>query len=161
VSENELTPLSRQVVDTLKRQEETVAAAESCTGGGITAALTAISGSSAVLWGGIVSYHNDAKIGVLGVDPRIIREHGAVSRATALAMAWGVRTLSGADRTVAVTGVAGPDGGTPEKPVGTVWIAWTGPGGTPRAKEFHFDGNRDAIRSEAVKKALEGILEGA
>lgn len=161
MSDFDLPSLSRKVIEVLKQRGDTFAAAESCTGGGITTALTAVPGSSDVVWGGVVSYANDAKTGVLGVDPRIIADNGAVSRATALAMAWGVKTLSGADWTVAVTGIAGPDGGTAEKPVGTVWIAWAGPKEPPRAEAYHFPGDRDAVRTGAVREALSGILKDA
>ena len=132
--------------------------AESCTGGGILQALTAVPGSSAVVWGGVVAYANEAKTGVLGVPPVLIDREGAVSLGVAKSMAWGVKNLSGSDWTVAVTGIAGPDGATPDKPVGTVCIAWNGPGRLTDAEIFLFRGNRDAIRKQAVEEALKGIV---
>lgn len=150
---------AEQLVRILSGRGETLAAAESCTGGLINAAITEVSGSSAVLWGGVVSYANDAKTGVLGVDPGMLAREGAVSGAVAKAMAWGMRVASGADWTVSTTGIAGPDGGTSAKPVGTVWIAWCNPGGEINAREFHFKGNRKEVRKSAVQEALRGLLD--
>ncbi len=107
----------------------TLAVAESCTGGRIASRFTAMPGASKYFLAGVVSYSNEAKINILGVDPAVIAAHGAVSGQTAEQMASGARRVSGADYAIATTGVAGPDGGTPEKPVGTVWIAVATPGG--------------------------------
>lgn len=134
----------------------TCATAESCTGGGVGAAITAVAGASAVYLGGVISYANEIKERVLGVAPATLAESGAVSSATAMAMADGVRRLTGADLAVSVTGIAGPDGGTPEKPVGTVWFAVATAGGV-RSERALFAGDRAAIRRAAVAHAL-GML---
>ena len=145
------------IIERLIAGGETLAAAESCTGGGILKELTSVPGSSSAVWGGIVSYANEAKISLLDVDPSLLKKAGAVSEGVAKAMAWGMMTRSGADRTVAVTGVAGPSGGTPEIPVGTVWIAWYGPEEGLTAEKYQFDGDREAVREQAVKEALDGV----
>lgn len=132
--------------------------AESCTGGAILHALTEVPGSSSSVWGGVVAYANEVKTGVLGVSPVLLDEKGAVSSGTAKAMAWGIKVLSGADWTVAVTGIAGPGGGTDEKPVGTVWIAWSNPGGETDAQKFWFDGDRSTVKEKTVVEALRGLL---
>jgi nicotinamide-nucleotide amidase len=148
-----------EIVKLLTAKGETVAAAESCTGGGILASLTSVPGSSAVVWGGIVTYSNEAKVSMLDVDNRLIERDGAVSSGVAKSMAWGMRIRSGADWTIAVTGVAGPGGGTQEKPVGTVWIAWCDPTGVVSARLFHIDGNRDDVRRKSVEEALTGLRQ--
>jgi PncC family amidohydrolase len=153
-----LTDLSRRIIGILGSKGETLATAESCTGGGISAALTSVPGSSSVFWGGFVTYSNEAKMTLLDVDPVLIDRSGAVSAGVAKAMAWGARVRSGADWSVAVTGVAGPDGGSAEKPVGTVWIAWCDPSSGVSARLFHFKGDREAVRTEAAVEALKGIL---
>lgn len=149
----------RRVIQELISRGETIASAESCTGGGISAVLTSIPGSSAAVWGGVVSYANEAKITMLDVDAGLLERDGAVSSGVAKSMAWGMRIRSGADWTVAVTGIAGPDGGTDEKPVGTVWIGWCNPHGAVTTRQYHFDGNRDEIRKRTVEEALAGLLE--
>jgi len=120
--EGEIT-LEEKVGSLLLNKNLTVSTAESCTGGKIASLITSVPGSSAWFKGSVVAYDNSIKTGMLGVDPEIIRKQGAVSEETAAAMASGVRRLTGTDFAVAVTGIAGPTGGTPEKPVGTVWIA--------------------------------------
>ena len=149
----------RRVIELLSRRRETLAVAESCTGGMISAALTHIPGSSAVLWGGVVSYSNEAKSAYLDVDPALILREGAVSGAVAKAMAWGMRVHSGADRTLAVTGIAGPGGGTPEKPVGTVWIGETTPDGRVEACLHQFEGDRASVRNQTLRAALGRLLK--
>lgn len=149
----------QKVIEELKIRGETIASAESCTGGGISAVLTSVPGSSAVVWGGIVTYANEAKISMLDVDAGLLERDGAVSSGVAKSMAWGMRIRSGADWTIAVTGIAGPDGGTEEKPVGTVWIAWCNPQGSITTRHFHFDGNRDEVRRRTAEEALSGLLE--
>lgn len=149
----------QKVIEELKIRGETIASAESCTGGGISAVLTSVPGSSAVVWGGIVTYANEAKISMLDVDAGLLKRDGAVSSGVAKSMAWGMRIRSGADWTIAVTGIAGPDGGTEEKPVGTVWIAWCSPQGSITTRHFHFDGNRDEVRRRTAEEALSGLLE--
>jgi nicotinamide-nucleotide amidase len=135
-----------------------VTTCESCTGGLVAAAITAIPGSSGWFDEGYVTYANAAKTRLVGVPAVVIEREGAVSEATARAMAEGARRASGADVSVAVTGVAGPGGGTAAKPVGLVWIAWAGADGT-RAETMRFDGDRDAVRRAAVVAALEGLIE--
>ena len=131
--------------------------AESCTGGWIAKVVTDIAGSSQWFDCGLATYSYEAKQGLLGVRPETLEQHGAVSRETVLEMVAGALVNSGAGIAVAVTGIAGPGGGTPEKPVGTVWIAWKRRGGYPTAQVFHFDGNRDAVRWQTVAAALEGL----
>ena len=117
------TTVQESVANLLKERGKTVAVAESCTGGAIASRFTALPGASAYFLCGVVSYSNEAKIALLGVDPETLARHGAVSREVAEQMAEGVRRIAGADYAVATTGIAGPTGGSPEKPVGTVWIA--------------------------------------
>jgi len=141
---------------------KSVATAESCTGGWIAKALTDISGSSQCFGYGIVSYSNGAKESMLGVNPATLVQHGAVSEAVVSEMAVGVLALSGADYSVAVTGIAGPDGGSDEKPVGTVWFAWAVRAGNDTQTEtklHQFPGDRNAVRSSTVIVALQGIRE--
>lgn len=133
--------------------------AESCTGGWIAKSLTDIAGSSDWFDCGMVVYSYEAKQGLLGVRPQTLEEHGAVSRETAIEMVSGALVHSGASVAVAVTGIAGPGGGSPDKPVGTVWIAWKRRGGYARAQVFHFDGDREAVRRQTVGQALAGIAE--
>ena len=142
-----------ELVATYAARGMTCATAESCTGGGVGAAITGVAGSSAVFLGGVVSYANSVKTGVLGVPERTIAERGAVSEACAAAMAEGVRRLLGADVAVSVTGVAGPGGGSAEKPVGLVWFGLASPGGTQTQRRV-FPGDRAAVRAAAVEHAL-------
>lgn len=137
----------------------TVALAESCTGGLIAGALTDIPGSSSVVERGFVTYSNVAKSDMLGVPPSLIHAHGAVSEEVAVAMAVGALAKSRADVTVAVTGVAGPGGGSPEKPVGRVYIATAVRRGTAKAKEYTFAGDREAVRLATVQAALERLRQ--
>jgi len=134
-----------------------LATAESCTGGLISSSLTDLAGSSAWFLGGVAAYANSAKTRFLGVLPEILEENGAVSRETVLAMASGARERFGADAALSVSGVAGPDGGTPEKPVGTVWIAWD-VSGRVAAEVFHFSGTRLEIKRLTARAALSGLL---
>jgi nicotinamide-nucleotide amidase len=135
-----------------------VATAESCTGGWIAKALTDVPGSSKWFEGGVVSYSNALKTALLGVPAALLNEHGAVSEAAVRAMVEGARTRLGVQVAVAVSGVAGPDGGTADKPVGTVWLAWAAERGT--SAELHrFDGDRDAVRRASVARALERLIE--
>lgn len=138
----------------------TVAAAESCTGGNVAHLITAVPGSSRYFLGGVVSYANNVKVRTLGVRAEDLQKYGAVSEPVALQMAQGVRELTGADFAVSTTGVAGPDGGTPQKPVGTVWIAVAGPKGA-RAQQFHFSATRERNIAKASVKALELLLAAA
>ena len=135
-----------------------IATAESCTGGLVAGAITAVAGSSDWFDCGFITYSNDAKIGQLAVPPRTIEQFGAVSEETALAMAEGALGASRAQWAVAVTGIAGPAGGTLDKPVGTVCFAWLGPG-VAKACRIRLSGDRAGIRRESVRIALEGILD--
>lgn len=150
--------LARELVGKLTAAGRTVATAESCTGGWIAQALTAVPGSSDCFGFGIVSYSNDAKQSVLGVSAETLREHGAVSEAVVREMADGALELSGADLAVAVSGVAGPGGGTAEKPIGTVWFAWARRGAGAEAALQRLEGDRAAIRAESVRVALAGLI---
>lgn len=154
--------LAEALVGELIAARQTVSAAESCTGGWIAKSLTDIAGSSQCFGYGIVSYSNSAKVSLLGVDPRTLQEHGAVSEAVVLEMASGILRLSGASFAVAVSGVAGPDGGTADKPVGTVWVAWakkTDMSPDIEAEKHHLKGNRETIRAQTVILALQGLRE--
>ena len=135
----------------------TLATAESCTGGLIAALCTDVPGSSAWFTGGVVAYANEVKRDVLGVDPALLAAHGAVSEPVVRAMAAGVRRLTGTRYAVAVSGVAGPDGGTPEKPVGTVWLA-VADGDAVQARRFLFPGDRAAVRQATAEAAVEALL---
>ena len=136
-----------------------LATAESCTGGWLAKSLTDIPGSSAWFEYGFVTYGNNAKADVLGVSAETLAVHGAVSQDTAEQMATGARLAAASELAVAVTGIAGPGGGSPDKPVGTVWMAWAGPGPQLESRVFRLDGDRAAIRAQAVLAALEGLLE--
>ena len=135
-----------------------LATAESCTGGLVAGAITDIAGSSAWFERGFVAYSNRAKMEELGVDPEIIARHGAVSGETAKAMAQGARAASGAQWAVAVTGIAGPAGGSHDKPVGTVWFAWAGPRGVETLHR-RLEGDRAAVRTASVAIALQGLVD--
>ncbi len=150
---------AEQVAETLRASGEMLATAESCTGGWIAKLVTDIAGSSAWFRGGAVTYSNDLKQALLGVTAGTLEHHGAVSRECALEMVAGALARLDATVAVAVTGVAGPSGGTPDKPVGTVWIAWQRRGGRALVEVFHFDGDRDAVRRQTVARALEGVQE--
>jgi nicotinamide-nucleotide amidase len=135
-----------------------IATAESCTGGLVAGAITAVAGSSDWFECGFVTYSNTAKERDLGVPASSIQRFGAVSTEVARAMAEGARRVSGAAWAVAVTGIAGPAGGTPDKPVGTVCLAWSGPSGTQVIRTL-IPGDRQAIRRESVRIALQGFLD--
>lgn len=147
-----------RLADALTAAGTTLATAESCTGGWLGKVLTDRSGSSAWYAHGVVSYSNAAKTALLDVDPALIGAHGAVSREVAEAMARGAHAAGGG-WSVAITGIAGPDGGSHDKPVGTVWIGWCDPAGQASAAHFRFAGDRDAVRRQAVESALDGLLD--
>ena len=154
--------LSEALVGELLTAGKTAATAESCTGGWIAKSITDISGSSGCFAYGLVSYSNGAKESLLGVNPATLEEHGAVSEAVVREMAQGALSLSGADVTAAVSGVAGPDGGSEEKPVGTVWFAWA----TRNKDKLEIDaekrflkGDREQVRAQTVVISLQGMRE--
>lgn len=136
-----------------------IATAESCTGGLIAGACTTIAGSSDWFERGFVTYSNEAKTEMLGVDAAVIRAHGAVSEPVARAMAEGALERSHAQLAVAVTGVAGPSGGSPSKPVGTVWLAWARAGEATRTELLRLAGDRRSIREQTVQHALQHLLD--
>jgi PncC family amidohydrolase len=145
--------LARRIVDELGERNLTLAVAESCTGGQLSAALTAVPGASRVFLGGVVAYSNEAKIELLGVDWRILEEHGAVSEETAAEMARTARERFGSDIAIATTGVAGPGGGSELKPVGLVYLAWAG-ADSVRVERKLFTGDRASVQRQAVEQAL-------
>ena len=145
------------LADACVRRGLSIAVAESCTGGWIAKCCTDLAGSSRWFERGFVTYSNEAKAGMLGVAESSLQQHGAVSEAVVLEMARGALDRSRAAYALAVSGIAGPGGGTPGKPVGTVWIAWAGPDGV-EAEHQLFDGDRAAIRRQTVEHALAGLL---
>ena len=154
--------LADALVVELTAAGQTVATAESCTGGWIAKAITDVAGSSAAFGYGMVSYSNAAKNSMLGVRSDTLSEHGAVSEAVVREMAVGAIAASGADLAVAVSGIAGPDGGSDDKPVGTVWLAWavmTSNGISVDVDQRLFAGDRETIRSQSVILALQGLRE--
>lgn len=146
-----------QVVRLLKEHGATLAVAESCTGGRIASSFTARAGASEYFPGGVVAYADDVKINVLGVERAVLERHGAVSREVAEQMAAGVKRISGSDFAVSTTGIAGPTGGSAEKPVGTVWIAAATPNGEVVSQRFQFHGSR-AENIESATAAAIGML---
>jgi nicotinamide-nucleotide amidase len=149
--------LARQVGEALMAHGMTLVTAESCTGGGVAQAVTRISGSSAWFDRGFVTYSNEAKEEMLGVSPETLEAHGAVSEQTVREMVDGALQYSRAQVSLAVSGIAGPTGGTPEKPVGTVWFAWA-TNNNVQAACHHLPGDRDAVRTKSVQIALQGVL---
>lgn len=154
----DLRTLVDRLAERLQALDLRLATAESCTGGWLAKCLTDRPGSSAWFEFGFVTYGNNAKLALLGVSEASLSARGAVSEDVAEQMAVGARLASAAELAVAITGIAGPDGGTPDKPVGTVWIAWAGPGTELTAELCRFQGDRTAIRRQAVAAALEGTL---
>jgi nicotinamide-nucleotide amidase len=159
VDDEFLKALAGRTGKTLAARGLFLATAESCTGGWIAKLLTDIAGSSGWFERGWVTYGNAAKTELLGVPAALIEREGAVSEAVALAMVTGARERSGAGVAVAVTGIAGPDGGSETRPVGTVWLAWAWPDGRLEAERRRFSGGRDAVRRASVARALERITE--
>ncbi|MEI7786491.1 MAG: CinA family protein [Betaproteobacteria bacterium] len=150
-------PLTQEVAALLLSRGLMLATAESCTGGLIAGACTDLAGSSLWFERGFVSYSNAAKSELLGVAPELIERHGAVSESVARAMASGALAHSAAQVALAVTGVAGPGGGSADKPVGTVWFAWA-TGQQVQSERRQFDGDRAAVRKATVEHALRGVL---
>lgn len=154
--------LAQALVDELVAASKAVATAESCSGGWIAKSITDISGASQVFHYGIVSYSNGAKESMLGVNIDTLEQHGSVSEAVVEEMAEGALHLSGADIAVAVSGVAGPSGGSEDKPVGMVWFAWAirdGADAKTSTSCMNFDGDRDLVRELTVAHALQGVRE--
>ncbi|MGM8227300.1 CinA family protein [Cellvibrio sp. ARAG 10.3] len=153
-----LIQLATDLGETLQQRHWRVVTAESCTGGGVAAAITAIPGSSAWFEYGLVTYADAAKQHLLGVDGRTLVKEGAVSESVVRQMAAGALSLSGADIAVAVSGIAGPSGGSAAKPVGTVWFAWEIAKGPYSVQCHHLEGERNKVQQQAVVIALEGLL---
>src|SRR5690606_33504537 len=150
---------AEQLGQLLLQQVRTIATAESCTGGWVAKMLTDRAGSSAYLMAGLVTYSNEAKQAILGVEEKVLAEHGAVSEPVVRQMVAGAVRATGVDVAVAISGVAGPGGGSVEKPVGTVWFAWgTGPDNT-QTRVQHFDGDREQVRRQSVLYVLQGVTE--
>lgn len=156
--EPDIHALAEKIISLAREHRLTLATVESCTGGLIAGALTAVPGSSDVLYGGFVTYANEAKIGMVGVPYGLLREFGAVSREVAAAMAEGGLAAAGTHLCIAVTGIAGPSGGSAEKPVGLVHLAVASDEGTKTVKKT-FKGDRSAIRRAAVEEALRLTLK--
>jgi len=154
---DQISQLASELGLLLKALNAQVTTAESCTGGGIAEAITRIAGSSAWFEAGFVTYSNQQKTRQLEVPEPLFTRVGAVSREVVEAMVQGAQGQSGARFAVAVSGVAGPGGGSPEKPVGTVWLAW-GAGDEVSSERRHFAGNRDEVRRQTVIAALEGLI---
>ena len=152
-----LLTLAQDIASEFSRRGASLVTAESCSGGWIAKTLTDIAGSSNWFECGVVAYSYEAKEALLGVRPETLEEHGAVSRETAIEMVSGALARYGATVAVAVTGIAGPGGGTADKPGGTVWISWKRRGGYAQAELFHFDGDREAVRRQTVAAALAGV----
>jgi len=157
-SDRELAEAAQRVADLFIARGAMLATAESCTGGWIAKLLTDIAGSSAWFEGGAVTYSNALKQKLLGVEAATLERYGAVSRETVLEMVAGARRRFATTVAVAVTGVAGPTGGSADKPVGTVWIGWQRGEDAAQAELFRFDGDRDAVRRQSVAAALRGIV---
>jgi len=153
-----ITEKVEKLAERLLQRNWTFAVAESCTGGWLAKCCTDLSGSSAWFECGFVTYTNRSKREMLGVDMAIIDGHGAVSEQTVSAMVSGVLEQSPANIVVAISGIAGPGGGTPTKPVGTVCFGWMVRGGEQRVETVHFGGDREAVRRQAVEYALDGVL---
>lgn len=156
--EAELVALSAAIGSACRQRRLLLATAESCTGGWAAQVITHTAGSSAWFERGFVTYANAAKVEMLGVREATLAAHGAVSEETAREMAAGALAKSGASMAVAITGVAGPAGGSPAKPVGTLCFAWCRAGEAAHAETRHFSGDREAIRRQAVVHALNGLL---
>jgi nicotinamide-nucleotide amidase len=150
--------VAAQVGGALKSHGLMLATAESCTGGGVAQAITEVAGSSAWFERGFVTYSDLSKQQMLGVRETTLKQHGAVSELTVREMVAGALQHSGAQVALAVSGIAGPDGGTPDKPVGTVWFAWGIKHGETRVQRHQLGGNRAEVRAQSVRIALQGII---
>ncbi|MBS0848807.1 nicotinamide-nucleotide amidase [Citrobacter sp. JGM124] len=157
MTDNELFELSKQVGQALAKRGATVTTAESCTGGWIAKVITDVAGSSAWFERGFVTYSNQAKQQLIGVMPQTLETHGAVSEPVVREMSAGALQAAEADYAVSVSGIAGPDGGSPEKPVGTVWFGFASNQGQHSAKKALFAGDRNAVRRQATEFALQTL----
>ena len=159
VTENSVRDTARQLGECLKARNMTLAVAESCTGGWIAKLITDLPGSSQWFDAAVVCYSNAAKSRLLAVPAQTIEEFGAVSGDTVLYMTDGLFEKTGADVAVSVSGIAGPEGGSADKPVGTVWLCWGKRGKTSLAHEYHFEGDREAVRLQTVDAALNAVMD--
>jgi nicotinamide-nucleotide amidase len=157
--DEEAAEAAQALIDLLASRVLHLACAESCTGGIIAGLITEIPGASDVLWGGVVAYSNECKERLLGVSPETLARFGAVSRETARSMAEGMLAASNAELSLAVTGIAGPGGGSVEKPVGLVWFAWASSDGRCFETSERFAGDRREVRIKAAKRALTGAAQ--
>jgi nicotinamide-nucleotide amidase len=155
---NYLTPKIEKIIEKLTAQNQTLSFAESCTGGQIAVAFTSVSGASSVLDGSVVAYSNDIKYTWLGVDKEVLEKFGAVSSQCVTQMLEGIKNLSGADYTLAVSGIAGPTGGTDEKPVGTVYIGLQTPF-TQEIFQCFFHGGRISIQEQSTRFSIDKLSE--
>jgi len=154
----EVAALARHLGEQLLQRRASVATAESCTGGAIAEAITAVPGSSQWFECGYITYANSAKHRLLGVEAAVLDKYGAVSEQVVQQMALGAQKTAVADYAVAVSGIAGPDGGTEDKPVGTVWLCWAGKSGL-YSERFQLDGDRLSVREQAVEICLKQLLQ--
>ncbi len=159
MTDGELGELAARVAEALAGRGWRLATAESCTGGWVAKVCTDIAGSSGWFERGFVSYSNDAKLELLGVHGETLAGYGAVSEETVREMAQGALVRSRADVSLAISGIAGPAGGSPEKPIGTVCFAWAVRGNGTSTQQVRFEGDRDAVRRQAVARALRGVLD--
>jgi nicotinamide-nucleotide amidase len=159
MTEDDVTELARKLGRAAKRRRVKLVTAESCTGGGVATAITRISGSAKWFERGFVTYSNDAKREMLGVKRETLKPHGAVSEEVAIEMAAGALARSNADVSVSITGIAGPTGGVPGKPVGTVYFAWAYRGGAIQTRRFRFMGGRVEVRMQSVYVAIQGLID--
>lgn len=157
MKQNNLQLMARTIGQKLMRNNMKLATAESCTGGWISKVITDIDGSSQWFECALVTYSNQAKQDLLGVPEQILLDFGAVSEQTVKVMVLGLLDRCNANLGVSISGIAGPTGGSDDKPVGTVWIAWAKPGTVVECVRFKFDGDRDAVRHQSVMEALRGI----
>lgn len=153
----DISHLAQRVGQLLLQRGAKITTAESCTGGGIAQAITQVPGSSQWFDCGYISYSNQAKQDLLAVEPEVLQQFGAVSEQVVEQMARGAIQVCRADYAIAVSGIAGPDGGTTDKPVGTVWLCWAGPLKT-LSKKYQFEGDRLAVREQAIKISLQELL---
>jgi nicotinamide-nucleotide amidase len=159
ITEQELKDLAEQLGECMKAKGLMLASAESCTGGWLAKIITDIPGSSAWFTGSVVCYSNESKHSLLGVDENTLKEFGAVSGETVLELSDGLFSHTDADVAVSVSGIAGPDGGSDDKPVGLVWLSWGKRDKSVHANPFNFSGDREEVRKQSIKQALNCLLD--